>query len=149
MGARGKKRVRANGQVASGKQRPMARPGAVPPVEVDQLREGLETLRLAVAEHGEPDTSSPEWEAAYRTAQERLHARHPHMLADAMLWRATFLDSLIGWDEFQGEHEADGELPTPAMLVVAASIPTYGDDTSFDFDLFERRLTIAPSMPIE
>ena len=149
MGARGKKRVRANGQVASGKLRPLQRPGAVPPVEVDQLREGFEALRLAVAQSGEPETSSPEWVAAYRVAQERLHAIHSHMLADAILWRATFLDSLIAWDEFQEDHAGEGELPTPAMLSIAATIPTYGDDTSFDFDLFERRLATAQATPIE
>ncbi len=139
MGARGKKRVRANGQIASGKQRASPHPRAVPSVEGDQVQEALETLRAALSEQGSPQVSSPEWQAAYRTAQERLHTRHPRMLANAILWRATFLDSLIGWSDFQKLHQGD-ELPTAHMLEVAATIPTYGDETSFDIELFEEHL---------
>lgn len=142
MGARGKKRVRANGQVASGKQT-LSRPGAVPKVEAAQVLDGLETLRSALARHGDPK-SGPEWNAAYVEAQEDLRDRHTMMLGDRILWRATFLNSLLSWDEFQDLHADDGQLPTPAMLHVAATIPTYGDDTAFDSSLFERRLTNAP-----
>ena len=140
MGARGKKRVRANGQTASGKQKPLPRVGSVPPVKPEQVREGLDVLRTAVAEQGVSERSGPEWQKAYEIAQQRLHARHPRMLADRILWRATFLHALIEWSEFQELHRDDGELPTPDMLEVAAAIPTYGDDTSFDFHLFEERL---------
>lgn len=63
------------------------------------------------------------------------------MLADRMLWRATFLHVLIEWSEFQELHREEGELPTPDMLEVAAVIPTYGDDPSFDLYMFEERLT--------
>lgn len=52
MGARGKKRVRANDQIASGKQKPLPRPGLVPPAEPEQVLEGLDVLRTALAEHG-------------------------------------------------------------------------------------------------
>src|SRR3546814_9046890 len=62
------------------------------------------------------------------------------MTADAILWRTTFLDLLLGWEEFRARHQNDGELPTASMLKVAATIPTYGDDTSFDIDLFEEEL---------
>lgn len=140
MGARGKKRVRANGQIASGKQRPLPQPLVVPPVAANQVQEGLEALRAAVREKGEPEASSPEWHAAYEIAQERLHGRHPRMLADAILWRATFLDLLIGRRAFQELHREDGELPTGGMLEVTATIYTDGSDTSFDIDLFEEQL---------
>lgn len=140
MGARGKKRVRANGQVASGKQRPMPVSRSVPCVEADQVREGLGLLRDAITEKGVVVVSGPEWQAAYELAQERLHARYPRMVGDAILWRATFLHALIGWREFQEFHRDDGELPTAAMIDVAATIPTYGDETSFDLELFEAYL---------
>lgn len=140
MGARGKKRMRANGQIASGKQQPLPRAPVVPPVEAVQVQEGLELLRQAVAEKGAPEASSAEWQAAYEMAQDRLHARYPRMQADAILWRATFLDALIGWSGFKELHREDGELPTPDMLEVAATIPTRGSDESFDMELFEKRL---------
>lgn len=140
MGARGKKRVRANGQIASGKQPPLPRPAGVPPVKAHQVQEGLEALRTAMTEKGASEASSPEWQAAYRMAQERLQARYPRKLADAILWRATFFDLLIGWSDFQELHRDDGELPTADMLEIAATIPSYGDDTSFDIDLFEEWL---------
>lgn len=140
MGARGKKRVRANGQIASGKQKPSPRPGSVPPVEPEQVREGLVVLRTAAAEQGVSERSGPEWQQTYELAQQRLHARHPHMLADRILWRATFLHALTEWSEFQELHRDDGELPTAGMLEVAATIPTYGDDTSFDLYSFEESL---------
>ena len=140
MGARGKKRVRANGQIASGKQKPLPRPGSVPPVKAHQVREGLDVLRTAVAEQGVSERSGPEWQKSYEIAQQRLHARHPRMLADRILWRATFLHALNEWSEFQERHRDDGELPTADMLEVAATIPTYGEDTSFDLYLFEERL---------
>jgi hypothetical protein len=140
VGARGKKRVRANGQIASGKQRALPPPLAVPRVQADQMREGLEVLRAAMAEKQVSETSGPEWQAAYETAQERLQGRYPRMLADAILWRATFLDALIGGSAFQKLHHNDGELPTADMLEVAATIPSYGDDTSFDIDDFEEWL---------
>ena len=140
MGSRGKKRVRANGQIASGKQRPLPPPLAVPPVEADQVREGLEVLRAAMAEKDVSETSGPGWQAAYEIGQERLYGRHPRLLADAILWRATFLDSLIGWSAFQKLHHEDGQLPTADMLEVAATIPSYGDDTCFDLEDFEERL---------
>jgi hypothetical protein len=141
VGARGKKRIRANGQIASGRQQPMPRPHSVPAVEADQVRDGLGILRAAVAEKGASDVSSPGCQAAYRVAQERLHARHGRLLGDAILWRATFLDSLVGWSKFQELHRHDGELPTADMLDVAATIATYGEDTSFDIDVFEEHLS--------
>lgn len=140
MGARGKKRVRANGQIASGKQKPLPRPGSIPPVEPEQVRQGLDVLRTAVAELGISDRSGPEWQRAYESAQQRLHADHPRMLADRILWRSTFLHALIEWSEFKELHSEYGDHPTPDMLEVAAAIPTYGDDTSFDWYLFEERL---------
>lgn len=140
MGARGKKRVRANGQIASGKQRPLPQPSTVPTVEADQVQDGLEVLRAAVTERNTAETSGPEWQAAYRIAQERLHSRYQRMLADAILWRATFLHALIGWSDFQELHREDGELPTANMLEVAANIPSSGSDTSFNIDLFEEWL---------
>lgn len=140
MGARGKKRVRANGQIASGRQKSLPRPGSVPAVEPLQVREGLDVLRAAVAERGVAERSGPDWQEAYEIAQQRLNARHPRMLADRILWRATFLHALTEWSEFQDLHRDDGELPTPDMLEVAATIPTYGDDTSFDLYSFEESL---------
>jgi len=112
----------------------------VPSVDAEQVQEGLTALRAAMTEIGISEVSGPEWEAAYRLAQERLHARYPQMVADAILWRATFLDALVSESDFQQRHSHDGELPTAAMLEVAATIPTYGADTSFDIDWFEESL---------
>src|SRR3546814_2570581 len=84
--------------------------------------------------------SAAGWQADYQLAQNRLRASYPIMTADAILWRTTFLDLLLGWEEFRARHQNDGELPTASMLKVAATIPTYGDDTSFDIDLFEEEL---------
>jgi hypothetical protein len=130
----------ARGKIASGKQKPLPRSSSVPPVEPEQVREGLDVLRTALAEQGVSDRSGPEWQKTYELAQHRLHARHPRMLADRILWRATFLHALTEWSEFQELHRDDGDLPTPDMLEVAAAIPTYGDDTSFDLYMFEERL---------
>lgn len=141
MGARGKKRVRANGQIASGKQQPFRPPPAVPSVKADQVQEGLAELRAAVAKEGATDPSSFEWQTAYEAAQDRLQARHPRMLADAILWRATLLSALIDWEEFRERHRDDGELPTAGMLQIAATIPSHGGDTSFDTEMFEKALS--------
>ncbi|MEA3016997.1 MAG: hypothetical protein QOI38_1719 [Sphingomonadales bacterium] len=143
MGARGKKRVRANGQIASGKQPPLPRPLKVPSVKPEQVQEALDVLRGTIAETRVSARSGPEWDATYRAAQGQLHARHPRMLADAILWRATFLHALIDWAPFKELHRGDGELPTADMLEVAATIPTYGDEESFDMEDFEELLAHA------
>ena len=84
--------------------------------------------------------STSEWQTAYENAQEHLRSRHPRMLADAILWRATFLEALLGWGDFQARYAGHGELPTDKMLEVAATIPTFGDETSFDRESFEEHL---------
>lgn len=147
MGARGKKRVRANGQIASGKQeRAPGIPIAVPEVESRQVSEGLEELSVALRRHGDPaDRKGPKWNAAYVEAQKVLRDRYPAMLADRILWRATFLEALISSGNFQQRHSGSGDLPTPQMLHVAATITTYGFDTSFDIGLFEASLATAPA----
>lgn len=137
MGARGKKRVRANGEVASGKQRVTRAPRSVPIVAPEEVREGLGLLNTALQNAGATDVDSPAGDAAYRTAQAALQARYPRMHADAILWRATHLHSLLGWDEFREAHCDDGALPTDTMIEVAATIETYGDERSFDIDYFE------------
>lgn len=140
MGARGKRRKRANGEVASGKQRRVPGPVIVPEIDPDQLEHGLGLLQSAVRRAGEPDPATAAWRAAYRDAQATLHAELNPTLADAVLWRATLLDGLLGWDAFRENHADLGELPTPAMLEVAAAIPTHGAETSFDVELFEDML---------
>lgn len=145
MGARGKKRIRANGEIASGKQRSLPRPMAVPSVHPDQVQEALNVIQTTITETGVLERSGPDWNATYRAAQGQMHARHPRMLADAILWRATFLHALIEWAPFKELHRGDGELPTADMLEVAATIPTYGDDESFDMDDFEELLSARAS----
>lgn len=140
MGARGKKRIRANGEVALGRVRAVPRPIFVPVVDPQALAEGLATLRTAVEAAGGPDPVSPAWELAYRDAQARLNARHERPVADAVLWRATFLDALLGWDEFRQRYGGSCDAPSPAMIEVAAIVPTHGAETSFDVDLFEGML---------
>lgn len=93
-----------------------------------------------MTENGVGAVSGPEWPAAYEMAQERLHTRNPHMVGDAILWRATFLHALIGWSEFQELHRDDGELPTADMMDVAATIPTCSDEDTFELELFEEHL---------
>ena len=134
MGARGKKRVRANGEAASGKQRVTRAPQSVRIVAPEEVREGLGLLNTALQNTGATDVDSPARDAAYRPAQSALQARYPRMQADAILWRATHLHSLLGWDEFCEAHRDDGALPTDAMLEVAATIETYGDERLFDID---------------
>src|SRR3546814_14396225 len=112
-------------------------PSSVPAYEAEQLREGRQLLHATVSQNGKAAVSAAGWQADYQLAQNRLRARYPIMTSDAILWRNTFLDLLLGWEEFQARHQNDGELPTASMLKVAATIPTYGDDTSFDIDLFE------------
>ena len=140
MGSRGKKRVRANGQVASGKQVAQPRSIFVPPVGSEQVKAGLDALDAALSAAGRPEPDSEPWKAAYRSVQDRVQAEHGVEMGDAILWRTTFLDALLGWNEFAVMHAAAGDLPTAAMLEVAALIPTHGAETSFDLDLFEEML---------
>lgn len=141
MGSRGKKRVRANGEVASSRlpKKPTV-PPSVPAVTADEVQGGVIFLRRTFELAGKPQAGTSFWNEAYGVAQSGLRRIHGRLLGDAVLWRATFLDALLGWDEFQERHRDEGELPTPEMLEVAAIIATRGDDTSFDNELFEELL---------
>ena len=139
MGARGKKRVRANGQVASCKLTSLPRPDFVPPVRSEDIHAGLETLRASLAAAGNPSPDAPAWQNGYRAAAAELGSKFGPA-GEAVIWRTTFLDALLGWDAFTQRHEAAGDLPSKAMLHVAGTIPTHGAETSFDLELFEEML---------
>jgi len=140
MGARGKKRVRANGQVATGKLAPRPQLHFVPPIDPELIRSGLEVFRRVFREAGNPDPDGDAWDATYRSAQARFHEEFGHEIGDAILWRVTFLAAFLNWDEFQRRHELRDDLPTAQMLQVAGTIATHGAELSFDLALFENML---------
>lgn len=137
MGARGKKRRRADGSIASGKLPQPVGPLMVPHVSPTDLAAGLSLLTDSIKAAGDPLNGSAEWEAAYQSVQAILRREHGKWGGDAIIWRATLLHALLESDDFLEANWEDGELPTLAMLEVAATIYTDGSDTCFDREEFE------------
>lgn len=128
MGARGKKRRRADGSTAFGKTKRLG-PPAIPEVDPAEIGRALTDFRTGVAEIGD--------EAAYLKVQASLNDRLGRDVGDAVMWRAAMLSDLLEWPDFAAKYCNEGHLPSQRMLEAAAIIPSFGDEKRFDWEEFE------------